>query len=135
MKNNYKNFIPLIIGIALFEQIVGHQLLAFENINWLLTNGDTATHYLGSNFFKNDDWHWPIGLNPNYGIEYSSSIFFSDSIPIFAIIWGVADGELIGTIQLVGITVVLLGVYLVNVRNYHIASQLKLLIKKYFVKK
>jgi len=79
-----------------------------------------------------------ISLFVYNNLIHKTSALFATSvtyvIPIFAIIWGVVDGELIGNIQLAGITVVLLGVYLVNVRNYHIASQLKLLIKKYFVK-
>lgn len=87
MKINYSFLIPIFIGIAVFEQTAGHQLLYFGNIDWLLTIGDTATHYLGGNIFKNDIWRWPIGSNPNYGIEYASSIFFSDSIPLFAVIF------------------------------------------------
>ena len=38
-------------------------------------------------FFKNDIWRFPLGSNPNYGIELGSSIVFSDSIPILALIF------------------------------------------------
>ena len=38
-------------------------------------------------FFKNDVWRFPLGSNPNYGIELGSSIVFSDSIPILALIF------------------------------------------------
>lgn len=35
-------------------------------------------------------------------------------IPVFAILWGVVDGEIITTIQLVSIAIILTGVYIVN---------------------
>jgi hypothetical protein len=41
---------------------------------------------LGWEFFRNSAWTWPVGLNPNYGLGFSSSIVFSDSIPLLAIL-------------------------------------------------
>jgi drug/metabolite transporter (DMT)-like permease len=53
-------------------------------------------------------------------IRHTSAIFATSVtyiIPIFAIIWGVFDGEIINLVQIFGIAIVLLGVYLVNVRR------------------
>jgi drug/metabolite transporter (DMT)-like permease len=50
-------------------------------------------------------------------IHHTSALFASSVtyiIPLFAIMWGVFDGETINLIQLAGILIVLLGVYLVN---------------------
>jgi drug/metabolite transporter (DMT)-like permease len=46
-------------------------------------------------------------------------------IPIFAILWGIFDGELINPIQYIGMGVVLLGVYLVNRKNRTLQSQIE----------
>jgi len=53
----------------------------------------------------------------NHLIKHTSTLFASSVtylIPIFAIMWGIADGEHIGIITLVWMGVILIGVYLVN---------------------
>jgi drug/metabolite transporter (DMT)-like permease len=50
-------------------------------------------------------------------IRHTSALFASSVtyiIPFFAILWGVFDGETINVVQIIGIIIVLLGVYLVN---------------------
>jgi len=50
-------------------------------------------------------------------IHHTSALFATSVtyiIPIFAILWGIFDGEVVNIIQILGIIVVLLGVYLVN---------------------
>lgn len=46
-----------------------------------------ATQQIGWYFFKNDYWRFPLGLNPNYGNDLGNTIVYSDSIPIFAILF------------------------------------------------
>jgi hypothetical protein len=41
-------------------------------------------YWLGYTFFKRAPWAWPPGLNPDWGLEIGSSIFYSDSIPLLA---------------------------------------------------
>jgi len=36
-------------------------------------------------FFKNDIWRFPIGKNPNFGMDIGSGIVFTGSIPILAV--------------------------------------------------
>jgi len=53
----------------------------------------------------------------NQLIKFTTPLFASSVtylIPFFAILWGIADGEIISMIQLVWVGVILLGVYLVN---------------------
>lgn len=53
----------------------------------------------------------------NHLIKYTTTLFATSVtyvIPLFAIMWGVIDGESIRLVQLIWITVILLGVYLVN---------------------
>jgi drug/metabolite transporter (DMT)-like permease len=53
----------------------------------------------------------------NHLIKFTTPLFATSVtyiIPLFAIMWGIIDGESIKIIQLLWITVILLGVYLVN---------------------
>lgn len=93
---------PLIISIGAYFLIVGPRALNPSNIAWLVKE-DTTTHYLGWLFFRHSDWTFPIGLNPNYGLEISNSIVFSDSIPLLAFLFKPFSPLLPGTFQYFGI--------------------------------
>ena len=82
--------IPIAIGTVAFLIAAGHRVLDTRNIGWLST-GDPLTHYLGWAFFRSADWSWPIGLNPQYGLELGSSILYSDSNPLFAYVFKLLD--------------------------------------------
>lgn len=64
--------------------MLGPSVLDPRNIAWLAGGGDTTQHYLGWAFYRYGPWTNPLGLNPQFGLEVSSSIVFSDSIPLFA---------------------------------------------------
>lgn len=49
--------------------------------------GDPIQEYLGWELFRQGPWLFPIGKNPHFGMEASSSIVFSDSIPLLAILF------------------------------------------------
>jgi len=48
-------------------------------------------------------WGIPFGINPEYGLEFSNSIFYSDSIPLFALIFKLAGVLREGEFQYFGI--------------------------------
>lgn len=53
----------------------------------------------------------------NMLVKQTSALFASTVtylIPIFAVMWGIIDGEVINTIQILGILVILVGIYFVN---------------------
>jgi drug/metabolite transporter (DMT)-like permease len=53
-------------------------------------------------------------------IRHTSALFATSVtyvIPFFAILWGLFDGETINAVQIGGIVIVLLGVYLVNIKK------------------
>jgi len=60
--------------------VVGPRVLHPTNIAWL-DNDNMATCFLGWHVFRNSPWSFPIGLNPQYGLELSNSIVMSDSNP------------------------------------------------------
>jgi len=76
--------VPIFLGISAFFAVMGPFALDPNNIAWLASSDDIAQHYLGSVFYRYGPWSLPLGLNPNFGLEVSSSIVFSDSIPIMA---------------------------------------------------
>ena len=75
---------PILIGLGAFVTIAGPHFLNPLNIAWL-AGGDPLQHYLGWVFFRNSPWEWPLGLSPKYGMEFSNSIVYTDSIPLLAI--------------------------------------------------
>jgi hypothetical protein len=106
--SSQKNFLSILFIFALALSasffILGTTPLRGGNINWLfISNPDPLTHYLGWAFYRQSEWTFPIGLNPNYGLEISSSIVFSDSIPLFAIFFKLIERLLPETFQYFGI--------------------------------
>ena len=79
------SLVPLIIGFLAFYLVVGPKALDPSNLWWI--NGiDPVQHYLGWAFYRFGPWTLPIGINPQFGLEISSSVVFSDSIPLVAIL-------------------------------------------------
>jgi hypothetical protein len=97
---------PTLIGIMTFFTIAGPRFLDPTNIAWLV-GGDPLQHYLGWAFFRHSPWTWPIGLNPAYGMDFSNSIVFTDSIPLLAIPFKVIAFFLPEPFQYLGIWVLL----------------------------
>ena len=78
---------PCLIGAAAFLAVVGPGVLSPTNVGWLRARPDSMTHYLGWVFFRQSPWTVPLGLNPSYGLELGSSIVYSDSIPLLALMF------------------------------------------------
>jgi hypothetical protein len=81
-----RTLIPLILGAFVLLLVTGGTIIVPTNIAWL-ERMDPAQGYLGWEFFRKSAWSLPIGLNPNYGLEISTSILFSDSLPLFAFLF------------------------------------------------
>ena len=77
----------ILLSFFLTANFLGLDNLSFSNINWLYGGGDISNAQNGWLFFKSDEWRFPLGKNPSYGLEISSSIIFSDSVPLFAFIF------------------------------------------------
>lgn len=76
-----------LIGMGVVAYAFGLGILPPGHTGWMLrgTIGpDPVQYWLGWTYFRTDAWRWPPGLNPHYGLEIGSSIFFSDSIPLLA---------------------------------------------------
>lgn len=81
-----------IIGAILFLIIYGTSILSFTNTDWLMESkrleglSDLAQHYLGWVAYRNSPVSFPLGLTEGL---YSSpvSVTYTDSIPLFAIVF------------------------------------------------
>ena len=74
------------IGIGIFFLVAGFSILNPLYIAWI-ADGDPMQQYLGWEFFRNSPWTVPLGLNSQFGIDLDSSIVYSDSIPLLAILF------------------------------------------------
>ena len=87
---NYKNLSVLsilsILSLVLTIYILGFNYVSFTNTQWLAAH-DVSTDIISWKFFKNDIWRFPIGSNPNYGMDIGSGIAFSGSIPIMSFVF------------------------------------------------
>ena len=93
----------LVVGTAVFIYVTGGAIINPTNRDWLMF-GDAAQHYLGWEFFRHTPLlQWPIGANYPLGMELSSSIVFTDSIPIAAYIAKLFNPILPATFQYLGI--------------------------------
>lgn len=75
----------MLIGAGVFFAYGGGAMLNPTQIGWIMCKADHAQHHLGWVYFRHTPlWQWPLGANPNCGLELSSSIVFTDSIPLLA---------------------------------------------------
>lgn len=68
---------------------LGPRILDIHDLGWLLhgTLGPDPVAYLVAwQYFAPSPWSWPPGLNPAYGMELSSAIFYVDAVPLAAIL-------------------------------------------------
>ncbi len=91
-----------ISGSVAFGWVLGWRYLKPTFYQWLMW-GDPATFYLGWLFFRDTPWQWPPGLNPNYGMSLGSSIVYSDSVPLFALLFKPFSGWLAPTFHYFGL--------------------------------
>ena len=125
MKNNniYIIHIPLlIISFLISLYLLGFDNLNFFNKNWLYL-GDLYQYQIGWEFFRNDSWRFPLGFNPNYGLEFGTSIAYTDSIPLLAFIFKLFKNFLPQNFQYFSLWIVLI-IYLQLLFSYLIIFNL-----------
>ncbi len=106
---NQAIFTALVLGLVSFFLVVGPTRLQVTNSDWLFSGGwgDTWSHYIGWKHFRQSPWGLPLGANPSNGIELASSIVYSDSIPIAALLFKALSPILPITFQYFGLWILL----------------------------
>ncbi|MBC8741977.1 hypothetical protein F6X40_36155 [Paraburkholderia sp. UCT31] len=97
--------IPAAIGLIVFLAFTGGHGLNPLRVDWIMSSdGDAPQQYVGWNFFRHSPYlQFPLGLNPGYGEVIGSSIVFSDSIPLLAILFKLVRGVLPDQFQYFGL--------------------------------
>jgi len=94
---------PSAIGFFVFYIVCGYSILTVDNIEWLNAHDDSSIAYLAWEFFRAGPWSLPLGFNPNFGLELSTSIVQSNSLPIFAFVFKIFTSNIEGKFQYWGI--------------------------------
>jgi hypothetical protein len=86
----FGGLLAALIGMAIVRAVYGAHILPPAHTGWMLSGRigpDPVQYWLGYTFFKRTEWSWPPGLNPGWGMELSSSIFYADAIPLLAFLF------------------------------------------------
>ena len=95
--------VALLLGPLFFFLLFDPRLLDPTYFRWLLWLPDPATQFLGWHFFRQEGWHLPPGAATNYGMDMGSSIVFTDSIPLLALLFKTLRAALPGKFQYFGL--------------------------------
>lgn len=80
-------FLSAILGILVFSFYFDFTIADPTNIKWIYRNGgDISINYLGSYYFRLDEWHFPLTKTVLLNGPEGSSIIFCDSNPLISII-------------------------------------------------
>lgn len=83
---NYGHLLALLIGMIIFFIITNGRILDPTYTDWMM-QGDQGDYLIGWQFFRTVPWQLMFSANPNYGLEISNSILYSDSLPLLAFIF------------------------------------------------
>lgn len=86
-QRNWHYFVVAALSMSVFLLIYGVQVVNPTYTDWLLGKGDLSQHYIGWQAFRNGGWLFPIGMTDQLSYPYPASIIFTDSIPLFAVIF------------------------------------------------
>ena len=92
-----------LLGPLLFFLLFDPRLLEPSYFRWLFWLPDPATQFLGWHSFRLENWHLPPGAATNYGMDMGSSIVFTDSIPLAALLFKLVRAALPAKFQYFGL--------------------------------
>lgn len=104
LKKNCYVLISIVLGIVLFGMVYGYKVVNPTYDDWIYarTGQDINQHYIGWQYYRNTPWQYPIGMIEGLSPK-PVSVVYTDSIPIFAIIFKILSPILPETFQYLGI--------------------------------
>ncbi|HEX3896353.1 MAG TPA: DUF6311 domain-containing protein [Rudaea sp.] len=94
--------IGIIAGLTFYARIYGFELLDPTNIGWVL-RGDWGAHYGGWEMYRHAPWTWPLGSTPTLMYPLGTSVVYTDSLPLVAMLLKPASAVLPASFQYVGL--------------------------------
>lgn len=91
-KHNMVFWLGCLVGSLVFVLIYGWDVVTVTNVDWLLDSSkreglwDLTQHYLGWEFYRKSPWQFPLGLVEGLYSE-AVSVVYTDSIPLFALLF------------------------------------------------
>ena len=77
-----------LLGILCFGIVYGLKIVNPLYDGWMFGGDmDLKQHYVGFCHFRTTPWHFPIGLIDTLSVPYSMSVVYTDSIPLFAVVF------------------------------------------------
>ena len=110
------NILFLSLSLILSIYLLGFRYFDPTNTSWLFW-GDLPTLQTGWNYFRIDEWRFPIFSNPNYGIYLNNNLIYSDSIPLFALFFKIFNFILPDNFQYFSLWI-LFSIYLQGLISY-----------------
>jgi putative flippase GtrA len=102
------SWLAVLNGMVMFLATTRGAILDPRNTDWLMRSPDPATSFLGWRFFRQSAvFQLPFGANPGYGMEMGSSVVFTDSIPLLALLFKPFTGLLPDMFQYFGLWLLL----------------------------
>ena len=95
-----------LLGALVFLILYGVRVLDPTCVDWILNNPspDPAQHYLGWVFYRRSGWRLPyLGANYSAIYPYRTSILYTDSIPLLAVLGKLLGGVLPASFQYLGL--------------------------------
>ena len=103
MKKNNTYLVVFTLIIILFIVRYGIEVLIPTSDNWLMSAyGDWGQHHLGWLYYKDADWQFPLGKIDNYNYPAGTTVGYTDSIPLLAIIFKLFSALLPDNFQYIG---------------------------------
>jgi len=86
LNKNKELLILVVLSVILFCFQYGVEILNPRNILWL--EGDSYTQFIGWSFYRNSNFFtFPLLKIFDYGMDVGSTIIYTDSLPLMAILF------------------------------------------------
>jgi hypothetical protein len=89
LRPNLDIWATIVITLIAFFYLFGFKVLDIHNIDLVSRGGDFTVSYLGSVFYRIDEWRWPIFTHMNLAYPYGISVHGTDGSPLLSIIFKV----------------------------------------------
>lgn len=126
-KNHIEEIIAGLLGAAIFLYLYSFKVINPSYVDYLKIGGDLSQHYYGWELYRQGNFQWLIGLTNSVAHPYSTSVIFTDSIPLFAVLFKIVLHSSIKPFQYFGLwglmCFVLQGIYAARLIKRRVKSE------------